>query len=174
MFCDADSRVSCPNQRCLSKCRPPWRHGVHSSAWSGLEIDLYLAFVLFTTVYHWIKSESEKSWMFLLSAAQLAYWECRGTKPQIWQCEEFLTSEECAAIRRLAKADPSHVSLCLEASCVAMGNVQGTRRHLGLLRAYRPLLPGYPPTQLPDSDWFWPRKELQEEGSVDASYCSWC
>jgi hypothetical protein len=63
--------------------------------------------------------------MFLLSAAQLAYWECPGTKPQIWQCEEFLTSEECAAIRRLAKADPSHVSLCLEASCSCHGECPG-------------------------------------------------
>ncbi|CAL1169552.1 unnamed protein product [Cladocopium goreaui] len=33
-----------------------------------------------------------------------AVWRSICTKPQIWQCEEFLTSEECAAIRRLAKA----------------------------------------------------------------------
>eukprot|EP00435_Cladocopium_sp_Y103_P055217 s1044_g18.t1 len=43
--------------------------------------------------------------------AREAVWRSICTKPQIWQCEDFLTSEECAAIRRLAKADLSHASL---------------------------------------------------------------
>eukprot|EP00438_Fugacium_kawagutii_P016182 Skav225034 [mRNA] locus=scaffold2061:198525:201679:+ [translate_table: standard] len=33
-----------------------------------------------------------------------AVWKAVCEKPQIFQCEDFLTSEECAAIRRLAEA----------------------------------------------------------------------